>query len=233
MKMKSEPIVICGCGRSGTSLLLSILSAHPKIYAFPFESQVLMHELRYSRWLTRLNNFRKLLVYARDIKPTADRWCEKSPRNIRFLDSIDSTYNSEVRIIHIIRDGRDVICSKHPSNNEYWINKDRWVSDVKAGLRFSSRKNVLNIKYEELIADFENQIVRLFAFLGEDLVDEVLNYHHYADVKRFNAFHHNNVVQSIYVDSIGKWHKPEYSERVEKAMQDHEFTHLLSELGYI
>ena len=37
---KKPPIYIGGCGRSGTTLLLSILSSHPEIFACPGELEM-------------------------------------------------------------------------------------------------------------------------------------------------------------------------------------------------
>ena len=38
---RMSPIVIGGCARSGTTLLLSVLSCHPNVYAIPVETQAL------------------------------------------------------------------------------------------------------------------------------------------------------------------------------------------------
>ena len=37
--MEASPLIIGGCGRSGTTLLLSVLSAHPKVLAIPHETE--------------------------------------------------------------------------------------------------------------------------------------------------------------------------------------------------
>jgi len=44
-----RPIVIGGCARSGTSLLLSLLSCHPQIIAIPVETQTLCPTAYYPR----------------------------------------------------------------------------------------------------------------------------------------------------------------------------------------
>jgi hypothetical protein len=36
--LPQKPIIIGGCARSGTTLLLSVLSCHPNIYAIPDET---------------------------------------------------------------------------------------------------------------------------------------------------------------------------------------------------
>ena len=133
-----DPILIGGCGRSGTTLLLAILSAHPNIFAFSRELVAVVDwkpadndpdSLEPAR-LDRL--YRELLW--RRIPPSAQRWCEKTPRNVHHIDKIlDFWPNS--RFFHIVRDPRDVLTSRHPTRpDEYWVSPERWVRDVRAGL---------------------------------------------------------------------------------------------------
>ena len=39
-RVSRPPIVIAGCGHSGTTLLLAILDAHSSIYAVPYEARL-------------------------------------------------------------------------------------------------------------------------------------------------------------------------------------------------
>jgi hypothetical protein len=77
---ESEPVIIGGCGRSGTTLLSAMIDAHPLFFCGP-----------------------------------ESRWSEKTPGNVRVLDRIFE-YFPRARFIHVIRDGRDVVCSTrtHP-----------------------------------------------------------------------------------------------------------------------
>lgn len=233
LKLKGDPIFIVGCGRSGTSLLLSIISAHPKIFGFPVETEIMMIEKRHSSFINRINNKRKLIPFLKGVplKKTATRWCEKTPRNIHFIDAILNSYKNP-KIIHIIRDGRDVVTSKHPTSDKYWVSPERWVSEVKLGLKYQRNANVLTIKYEELLMEFEDSLNRIFQFLNEMVTNEVLNYEQNTDVKEMISFH-NGKVKSIYKTALNKWERPEFEKRIEEAYNYNGFSELLTELNYV
>ena len=83
-------IVIGGCGRSGTTLLNSIMGAHKDIHAIEEETYSFVPTPR----LNRLNNNLK------NVKENF--WCEKTPKNIyafHFLAQFDF-----IKLIHIVRD---------------------------------------------------------------------------------------------------------------------------------
>jgi hypothetical protein len=154
ISLKGKPILIGGCGRSGTSLLLSILSAHPNIYGISEETNIFGSERKFkSVLLNRINNKRKLLPYLLMENKVifAQRWCEKTPRNVRYLAQIKDEFNNEFKFIHIIRDGRDVVTSIHPLTGMYHVSIERWISDVKLGLLHQNESNVYTIKYENII----------------------------------------------------------------------------------
>jgi hypothetical protein len=126
------PIVLGGCGRSGTTLLRMILDSHPAICCGP-ESNVFrrstldpdelalkfdldpglvraIHESAGSR-PAFIEAFAALCMEHAGKR----RWAEKTPRNIRRLDVIFRHF-PRARFIHVLRDGRDVACSlrTHP-----------------------------------------------------------------------------------------------------------------------
>ena len=129
-RFQDMPIIIGGCGRSGTTLLLSIISAHPNIFAFPKEIGV------FSEWHNSNPRIDRLYRYVlvNSLPNEKNRWCEKTPGNVRHFDKILSYFNNKVKLIHIIRDGRDVMLSKHPKKpDSYWIFPVIWINDVKEG----------------------------------------------------------------------------------------------------
>ena len=76
-KLKSmsnySPIIIGGCGRSGTTLLLSILSSNSKVFGIRDELYSFYPSFRPKKIINYLedNNFKSSKV-----------WCEKTPKNI-------------------------------------------------------------------------------------------------------------------------------------------------------
>ena len=120
-RLRREPIVLGGCGRSGTTLLLSILSCLPKIVAIPRETRAFCYDAyRGGGEYNRAGMFLRFFAYllSTDIPGECDRWCEKTPKNVLRFDRILKLFNNKVRLIQIVRDGRDVTLSRHPLNPE-------------------------------------------------------------------------------------------------------------------
>lgn len=128
----ASPVVIGGCGRSGTTLMRVMLDSHARICCGPESNLFLEKYVSFKKLVERfdvpipeihrlagLSRCRGEFIerffdeYARSAgKP---RWAEKTPRNIDRLDLIFRAFPN-VRFIHMVRDGRDVACSlrTHP-----------------------------------------------------------------------------------------------------------------------
>ncbi len=229
-----DPIVIGGCGRSGTTLLLSILAAHPDIFAAPHETVALMYwkpdPSDAGRMVPkRLDRFYRYLL-VKKVPPQARRWCEKTPRNVRSLGRI-LNYWPEARFINIIRDPRDVLTSKHRKNpDKYWVPLNRWVRDVNEGLAFKDHPRVYTIRYEDLVQNFESSIRLLCDFLQLECGPEILNWHEYTTVRRNQAW--KGKVVKLHTDSVKKWERPEHRQRLQEIMQDQRIVDLMQRLDY-
>jgi hypothetical protein len=241
-KFVDAPIIIGGCGRSGTTLLLSIIGAHPNIYSFPEELGVFIEwndRVQYlwefdkgvSEQTPRLDRFyRSILKY--NIPNDVTRWCEKSPGNVRYFGDILDYFEEDVYLIHIIRDGRDVMLSEHPSKpGSYWINPERWISDVKDGLKYKDHPQVLTIKYENLILEYQTTIEKICDFVKEQCTAELDSYFEHTTVQDNSAWY--DKAGKIHSKSIEKWKKEENKERVEEIMANDEVVELLDELDYL
>jgi len=232
--LKKEPVIIAGCGRSGTSLLLSVLSAHPNIYGISKETNIFGYQRKFnSNYFNRINNCRKLLPYLLEDEKilTSKRWCEKTPRNIRFIDSILKEFKNKVKIIHIVRDGRDVITSIHPQTNEYHIDINRWINDVSCGLNWKDSDNVFLVKYEELVNNHKETIVEILRFLGEDYDIALENFQSTSNVRQHDAFRDRNV-KKINNSSINKWKEKKHEDRINRFYNNQKAIELLKELNY-
>lgn len=218
-----DPIVIGGCGRSGTTLLLSILGSHSQIFAFdderypfypyPFRLAPLLRELEVQepqKW---------------------SRWCEKTPKNVRAFGSILNAFNGKAKLIHIVRDGRDVVTSHHPNHaEEYWVSPERWVADVSAGLEY--RDNSFLVKYEDLVSQPEESIKAVCDYLGESFESEMLKPERHSKIKTSPAWESKQLL-AVSEKAIGRWKTTGHAKRIEEFFAYPGAKYFMEELGYL
>jgi len=170
-RLTKPPVIVCGCPRSGTTLLMSMLDSHPEIHVIPFETSVLQKRPMHKRIFKSapLNDeFTKLqlslYLFSGKIKKTANRWCEKTPLNILNVEEINRMYQSQVKFINIIRDGRAVVASKH-SRLGYMVKPELWYTCVSEATRLESMPNFISIRYENLLSDSDACLAGIQKFL--------------------------------------------------------------------
>jgi hypothetical protein len=227
-------IVIGGCPRSGTTLLRRLLDEHPSICCGP-ESNALLpgrpnpDELAFAYDLARdevaallaQSESQAAFVAAFFSRVAAARgkrrWAEKTPLNIAHLGWVLSHF-PRARVIHVIRDGRDVVCSlrHHPVRrfvDGAWksVPQDRsvvscarqWLSLTGKGMAWRTDARYLEVRYEDLVDDPEVTMRRVLAFLEEPFDPQWLQSRLAAqdgvDSKRPNA------AGAITRSSIGRW----------------------------
>ena len=111
------------------------------------------------------------------------RWAEKTPLNVRHLDWIAARF-PEARIIHVLRDGRDVVCSMREHPDRRWVAGGwvkvhrpqpieayaaRWVRDTTAGMRMRGDPRYREVRYEDLVANPVETVSGLCEWLGESV----------------------------------------------------------------
>ncbi|MDP2684843.1 MAG: sulfotransferase [bacterium] len=233
-KFNKPPIIIGGCARSGTTLLLSILSAHPNIFGIPFETRAFCsNAYDINPKLSHSTNLEKIYHYflTQDI-PNNSRWCEKTPKNILFVKEILRYFQNNVRIFNIVRDGRDVILSRHPENPKLlWVPQERWINDVRAGLEFENIPQVMTLRYEDLVIDFDRTIKKIFEFINEDCGPDMSNWYKYTKIKEHEAWFEG--VQPVSTKSIGKWKKFRHRKIIREFMKKPEAVALLKHYNYV
>ena len=127
------PIVLGGCGRSGTTLLRMMLDSHRRICCGP-ESSLFRRRAIDTALARGPLRIRRTTRCARSTTPPPRarpsskafaalcmrkagkaRWAEKTPRNISRIAEIFRCFPA-ARFVHVLRDGRDVACSlrTHP-----------------------------------------------------------------------------------------------------------------------
>ncbi len=127
-----SPVVLGGCGRSGSTLLRMMLDSHRRICCGPessvFRRRAVDADALADRFGFGREELRAIYDTARSRpefieafaalcmqKAGKARWAEKTPRNIGRIGEIFRCF-PEARFIHVLRDGRDVACSlrTHP-----------------------------------------------------------------------------------------------------------------------
>lgn len=230
------PIIIGGCGRSGTSLLVSLLLAHPHVLAIPYETEAFTPTL-YSDDPDPGAPFEMWRLYMgiaeAGRRRSSRRWCEKTPKNVLSFGRILSRFGPDVRLIHLVRDGRDVVTSIHVLDpHHYWVPPTRWVAEVRAGLEWSGHPSVYTLRYEDLVRDMEGTVAALGDFLGEDCRSLASRWPRHARVKRFGP-QRREVGRPLEGKGIGRWKAPEHRARVESLLGIGEARELLGRLGYL
>lgn len=260
---QKPPIFIGGAGRSGTTLLRVILDSHPNVACGPelkvsqviaklwYDFQTKYTSIIKEYGITAADTNRlfadliKGLLEKYRLKEGKERIAEKTPSNINIFPHLHEMF-PDSPLIHVIRDGRDVVASLLSMNwqspdgkpMEYTRNVKKaakfWVTTVTIGRRFaqsskSASKVYYEVRYEDIVNDPEKCLKPLFDFIDEPWEPIVLEYH---KLKR-NLAHESSadqVYKQLYSTSIGRWKNDLSPDQLEDVK--HSAGALLDELDY-
>jgi hypothetical protein len=189
-----RPIFLVGCQRSGTTLLRLVLDSHSRISCGP-ETRFLpdlrrivdrdwprLARFGFPRedWLRRIADFFGGVHadYARG--RGKERWADKTPLYALSLDFVTEVF-PDAQIVHLIRDGRDVVVS-HRKRFGYWsavkcvVKWPRYIRTARGAGRALPEGRYLEVRYEDAVREPEKTLRTLFDFLGEDWEEGVLEY---------------------------------------------------------
>jgi hypothetical protein len=180
----SRHVVMGGAPRSGTTLLRKLLDRHPELCAGA-ETKLFVPAAFNLDWLAqsyalpraelegllRSSPSQAAFIDAFATRVTGaarkQRWAEKTPQNIRHLEWILTRFPA-ASVIHVVRDGRDVVCSMREHPDWRWVDgawrkmlvprslewyARRWLDDTAAGLAWRRDPRYSEVRYEELVAD--------------------------------------------------------------------------------
>ncbi len=161
-----QPVFIVGCGHSGTSLLNKILGTHPSIFAIGGESELFLpqrlsfHQVedRSIEWMSAAND------------EHATHICEKTPQHIHKAQQIRAFFPT-AKFIYITRNPLDCVASLHKRYNNFERSIFRYQFDNHVGLRLRRRNDVIQVKYESLVIDFDRTMAKVMDFLKLPIVD--------------------------------------------------------------
>lgn len=110
-----------------------------------------------------------------------ERWGDKMATFRRCMPVVFELFPT-ARIVHIIRDGRDVASSLLPLSfgpNTAYVAAKKWRNFVEHGLDFAARHplQVYTLRYEDLVDDPEKYLREICEFIGEPFNEEMLQFH--------------------------------------------------------
>jgi tetratricopeptide (TPR) repeat protein len=228
----AEPIFILGMPRSGSTLIEQILASHPRVFGagelndfgrtvrslsvqlgghLQFLEQV---KTLSDEDLLRLGN--RYVCRIRNMAPNADRVTDKAPSNFRFAGLIHLALPN-ARIIHARRDPIDTCVScfstlfSRGQSFAYDLSElgryyrayerlmDHWRATLPEGV-------MLEVSYEELVADFEEQARRIVAHCGLAWHEACLAF--YKTQRPVKSASAPQVYQPLYTTSVGngRWY---------------------------
>lgn len=174
--------------------------------------------------------------HSESIGKVITHWGDKTPLNTFFLDEITAVF-PKAKIIHLLRDGLDVVSSMVRANlaPDLCSAAARWKSSVRRardfGVRFPER--YLEVRYEELVSRAAETVPRICDFLQIEYSPVMVNsIDHVNKMLDVIAYPHLSKARgSISTNSLGKGRQD-----LNQAQQDEVLKFIgreLKELGYL
>jgi protein O-GlcNAc transferase len=161
-------VFICGCGHSGTSLMLAMLSTHTNVHGIEVETGCFLSDKKGLSFLDRYT--------ATAAAHNKTVLCEKTPRHVqvigKLLDSLP-----EARIIVMLRNPLDVAASLRKRTGNLTSSIRRWIDDNTAWIPHSEDHRVIIVRYENLVAYPDQTLRGVCSFLELEYQEEMLDYH--------------------------------------------------------
>ena len=224
-----RPVFIVGMPRSGTTLVEQILASHPQVYgageltalakiAASIQDADWCEGQPYPECLDALTVRRanrlatEYLSVIESLNQGAAYVTDKMPLNVMGLELVELLLPG-CRVIHCMRDPVDTCVSCYLTGfaaaNEfsfdlahlghYYRDYRRLVDHYKRVLALP----VLEVRYEDVVFDVEEQARRLLEFLDLPWDDRVLRF--YENPRRVATASEDQVRRPIYTSSIGRW----------------------------
>lgn len=222
------PVFVAGMPRSGTSLIDQIIDAHPKAAGVGELATIDMFARRLAAtWNPDLDppesfgpyNSKKWTQvaeqYVREIRrlaPGAERIVNKSLGNNRLVGLIARLF-PKTRIIHAIRDPRDVAvsCFMGGFNNALhpWTTRLEWVAAAwEQSMRMMEHWKrsldvpILDVHYERLVNDPDTEFPRIIEFLGLEWDEACKEFH--KSRRTVRTLSYDQVNRPLYTSSAGR-----------------------------
>jgi hypothetical protein len=207
-----DRILICGCARSGNTLMFSLIDTG-------FENIV---KVKGGPWGEQVP---KEVVEGKVI-------VGKFPRKASRLHKLMA---DDLGIIYMMRDPRDVLVSKHFERpRTYWTSFERWIRTATVALEYKDHPNVLLLKYEDLITK-PNKAQKAMAekFNLEAARKFEHCYESFDTNDKYNAKTMNGI-RPLDKSRIGVWKDGYLNEKfINRLMKNSEMTDLMKRFDYL
>ncbi len=234
----NDPIFLVGFPRSGTTLLEHIIAAGGYTVSDerPFIptlrgalSQIMGNDFRYPDDIVKINSdagrrlrefYWNLVKKFLDVGPAEIRLLDKMPLNICDLGLIERVF-PDARILVVLRDPRDSCLSNFMQNFEpdsamaSFLSLDSTVAAYAGvmGLWLKYRKILslpfLEVRYEDLVDDFEETARAVMDFIGAPWSDSIFDFHKFAGKKQISTPSVRDVAKPIFSRAVGRWRQYE------------------------
>ncbi|TDD71776.1 sulfotransferase [Actinomadura darangshiensis] len=164
------------------------------------------------------------------------RWGDKRPSYFRRVPTLRRMF-PDAQFVHLVRDGRDAVSSL---TRMPWFDGDiyaaalTWREAVDTGRRLQTRLGpgtFYEFRYEDLVAEPEDALVKLCAFLGEEYDPEMTKaYQHARQTVPSTRIWHLNTHEAANTRHIGAWR--ERMEDWEADLVEHVLADRLLQHGY-
>lgn len=224
------PVFLVGFPRSGTTLMESVLAAHPDIetsdeqpLSTPLIEAAGTHPQAWQAFLESLPERREALQSAywagwSGGQPESGKvFIDKLPLNLPFAGLLSAVFPN-ARFILALRDPRDCVLSafkqRFGMNAAMYrmLTLDEAATYYAAAMTAGSRgldalpeSRVIKVRYEDCVDDLEHQARRLIGFLGLQWAEEIRSYRDMARAREISTPSAPQVVQPIYKSSTGRW----------------------------
>lgn len=255
MDERVRTVFVIGVGRSGTSLIQSMLHAHPDVAFLPethffrryiarsygrrkhenhgaeaFQS-TLANDKEYQR--ADISTTELLDPFLKDVQPfDLPRVCthlfqlyrnrkganvigEKDPRLIDYLPQVQNVF-PEARILHIVRDPRDVVLSRMKADwsagRPGWLHALTYRAQIRRGRRQGQQafgEQYKEVRYEDLLTKPETTLRDISRHIGVEYDDAMLTFQESAEelVDESERAWKEETTGPLLRDNTGKWRK--------------------------
>lgn len=139
------------------------------------------------------------------------RWGDKMATFRRCMPALLELF-PDARIVHIIRDGRDVASSLLPLSfgpNTAYVAAKKWRNFVEHGLKFAAEHptHVYTLRYEDLIDDPEKYLREICDFVEEPFTEDMLNFHKSGTKRVPRKEIHGQLNKPVNKERTARWKK--------------------------